>query len=295
MKSWLRRSKTGGSAAKGVPVASKATTKRGFTLVEMMVVAPIIILLIGAVIVTIVDLVGRSLSERGIASAALDIQDALDRIDIDTKMSGAFLARNNVVISSPQGYDNATQDFTSNLNGGNALILNSFATTSNISDPNRTLVYLANMPYACGSSSIAQNQVMTMNTVYFVKDSTLWRRTLAVAGYASKACAGVTAWQQPSCAPGTTGTLCLTNDQRLVSGVAATDFVVQYYSSPSTTTASAAAQSATESTRQSAMDLSATIQVTITARQTSAGRDLTRTGTIRVTRVGTLVKYVTPS
>ena len=63
---------------------------KGFTLVEMMVIAPIVILLIGAFIAAIVGLTGEVMSSRGSNVVAYDLQDALNRIEEDVKLSTSY-------------------------------------------------------------------------------------------------------------------------------------------------------------------------------------------------------------
>ena len=72
------------------------------------------------------------------------------------------------------------------------------------------------------------------------------------------------------------------------------EFSIEYFNAASDTSPSAAAQNTTITTRQTAMDLTDTIQVTLKAEATSAGRDIAQQGTIRVTRVGALITYATP-
>lgn len=272
--------------------------RAGFTLVEMLVIAPIVILLIGTIIYAIVQLTGEALAERSSAQLMGNVQSALNRIEEDTKISGAYLATNNVPLTSPQGYDNGTQNFASVSGNGNMLILNTFATTANPNNPSRSLVYLANMPNACGSTNLPQNQVMTVNTVYFTKLNTttnsteLWRRTLAIDGYLTKDCITPAPWQRPSCAPGMTGTMCVTQDEKLLSGIS--EFTIEYFNVASDTSPSSGAQNANATTRQSALDLASTIQVTIKATINGAGRDIEQQGTVRATRVGSMIKYATP-
>ena len=271
----------------------------GFTLVEMLIVAPIVILVIGTIIYAIVQLTGDAVAARSSAALIGNIQSSLDRIEADTEPSGAFLAKNNVTLSSPQGYNDGVQGFLSTSSAGDMLILNTFVTNGNPASASRTLVYVANLPNACGSANIAQNQVMTMNVVYFTKidpvtqSNELWRRTLAVNNYLSKDCAGVTPWQRPSCSPNVSGTLCTTQDEKLISGV--TDFTVQYFSSGSDTTEATNTRSATDTVRQTALDGTNTITVTLKAKVSIAGRDINQQGSVRITRTGSLIKYTTPS
>jgi len=270
---------------------------RGFTLVEMLIVAPMVIIIIGIIIVSIVTLTGESLAEGGRAQLLNDVQDSLDRIEADVKFSGSYLSTNNFTPTAPQGADNAAQKFVSVASGNDTLILNSFFTTTNPAISTRTLVYLPDTPFACNDASIVQNQVMTNNIVYFVKDSSLWRRTVATNTYASKACPSTTIWQQPSCPEAlmsTNTSLCIAQDELLLSGVQPSDFVVEYFLSASDATPASGTENSDPDARQIAIDKASTIQITLKGNRVYAGRDITQQGTIRVTRTGSIVKYATP-
>lgn len=266
----------------------------GFTLIEVLVIAPIVLLFIGAFISSIIYLTGDTLYESGRVKTMDDLHVALDRVESDVKMSGAFLATNNMTVTTPQGFNNDTTAFTNNAATGTTLILNTFVTNANPLSPTRGLVNLANMPNACGTPNFGQNQVMTMNTVYFVKDNSLWRRTVAANDYASRACAGVTMWQRPSCAPGIAGTLCVTQDEKLLSATGSITLTVDYYDSPSDVTPIAAALTGSTTARQAALDTSRTVRVTIVVQSSAAGREYTQQGSMRISRIGSLVKYATP-
>jgi len=282
--------------------------KQGFTLVEMMVIAPIVILLIGAFIALIVNLTGEVMSSRGANVLAYDVQDALNRIEADVKLSTTFLATNNIDVSSTkQGYsanpspNGGTANFT-NINksasGGSyqSIILNSLATDGNPVSLSTGLVYLANAPNTCDDYvEYSKNTPMTMNIVYFVDNTnTLWRRTIMPTNYndSSAYCGPNEPWQVPSCIKGyntSALTFCKTTDEKLISGVSPDDFNFSYYSSASSTVADAIATNTTASddARSTALQSTPTLSVSITARQSIAGRDLTRTGTLRVTRLDT--------
>jgi type II secretory pathway pseudopilin PulG len=270
--------------------------RTGFTIVEMLVVAPIVILVIGGFIAGLLYLTGDALMESRKVKLVNDTQTVLDQMEEDIKMSGAFLAVNNMAIVSPQGFNDATSNFTNvGLSTGPALILNTFVTNTNPQSQTRRLVNIADMPNLCSSgNAVYQNQVMTMNTVYFVKDNTLWKRTLATNGYASKVCSGTTIWQRPSCSPGRTGTMCLSQDEALLKVNGTLAIAVNYYDSPSSTTALNGAATGTDTARQAVMDTARTVQVTISATTQVAGRDVSQQSSIRVSRVGSLIKYATP-
>lgn len=265
--------------------------KAGFTLVEMLVVAPIVILAIGAFITLIVNMTGEVISSRASNMLAYDIQDAINRIDEDIRLSTSFLAENNIDLQNGQGIDDGTADFQNvSEENGVVLILNTYVTNGNPTSEDTGLVYLANQPSSCASPDVHQNTPLTMNVVYFIKDSTLWRRSIMPANYddGSSAVCG-TPWQQPSCSPGYDGSsmpFCKTNDIKLVEGVNVNSFSVQYFNSASASNANTVASDEEASTqvRANALLPSTTVNVSILASQKVAGRDVERNASIRSTR-----------
>lgn len=265
----------------------------GFTLIEILIVAPIVILIIGLFISMIITMTGDVLSTKGKSSMAYNIQDALNRIEQDVKLSGSYLAATNLIITSPQGYNNDTTAFhnaTTDTTIGPMLILNSYTTTSNPTTSVRNLVY-TNTPYACNSGSASLNFPLVMNVIYFVKGNTLWRRTIANSNYATIGCdivagASIVPWQQPSCAPGTTGTMCITQDIRLVDGVSSSGgFVINYYTSinPDVENTTASDGSQSDATRFANLQTTKISKITINATGVSAGRDIIQSGSVIVT------------
>ena len=283
----------------------KGHREQGFTFVEIAVVAPIVILAIGAFITAVVSMTGEVLVSRTSTQMVYNVQDALNRIDQDVKQSSTFLAETNIAITSPQGYaDNTTVFDNVDSTKGTMLILNTLATTGNPLATTSSIAYLNNSPNACGSLQ-GQNTPLTFNVVYFVKSNTLWRRTIAQSGYATNACnqtgSGTAApWQQPSCT--TAGGFCKTLDERLVDGVSTTGFNIQYFNGSGTnnenTAASANPSCNTAScvaTRNSALLSSSTINATIDAHQTVAGKDVEQVASIRSTRLETTATAIAPA
>ena len=275
---------------------SRAHKQQGFTLVEMLVVAPIVILAIGAFLTVIISMTGEVLASRASNTLSYTVQDALNRIEQDVKQSSSFLATNNVSLTAAnaQGYNDDDTNFT-NVGGGNdtGIILNMVATTGNPISSTSGYVYLKNKPNACASAQ-GNNTPFTYNVVYFIKDSTLWRRTIMPTSYTdttNTVCA--LPFQQPSCSPAymdskvAVATYCKTNDIKLVEGVTASDFVVQYFSGESTGTVNSTASDPSASTpdRNTALQSVTTTRVSITAKQTAAGRDVERAASLRASRL----------
>lgn len=271
----------------------------GFTLIEMLIVAPIVLVTIATFVGVIIFITGEVLGSRANNSLAYNIQDALNTIEDDVRLSSAFLATNNVTIASPQGYDNNTQSFqNAGSSNGEMLILNSMATTSTYYSPDRKLIPLKNLPNDCSSAQANQNQMMTLNTIYFVKDKALWKRTLLPSNYQTKGCNGAQPWQKPSCNAGTGG-ICTTKDTKLVELSNTSDsslgFDIQYYTTPQSTAELTAASTGTNAaTRQTALRTASSVVVTINATENVAGRSISYSATLRATRIGSLIEYATP-
>lgn len=254
---------------------------KAFTLVEMLVVAPIIILIIGVIINAMVQTTGEILATRSSASLTSNIQDALNTIENDVVNSGAFLATNNIALNTPQGIDNGTANFQNvSSTYGPAIILNSYGTTENPLKSEFEYIY-TKTPNSCDSSAIRSNPRLMFNIVYFIKDNALWRRVIAADNYEVAGC--TKPWQTPSCYPGVTGSFCKNQDKKMVEGVSINSLEISYYPNPNSTTpngiATDSAQS--DSARQAALATTNTVNVKITSNITVSGRDITQTGTIK--------------
>jgi len=266
------------------------TAEKGFTLIEMLVVAPIVILTIGAFLTVIINMTGEVLASRASNSLSYNVQDALNRMEQDVKMSNAFLATNNVM-GTNQGYNDDATAFT-NVGGtsGTSLILNAVATTTNPVSASSAYVYLKNKPNDC---SAPQNNVpFTYNIVYYIKNNTLYRRTIMPTNYndtTNTVCS--TPWQQPSCSPtymdAQSGSVfCKTKDVQLVDGVTPGNFSLQYFNGEATTNVNNPATTApTTAARNVALQSATTIGISITAQQTAAGRPIERAAILRVSRL----------
>jgi Tfp pilus assembly protein PilE len=269
---------------------SKRATSRGFTLVEMMIIAPIVILAIGAFITLIVNLTGEIMSSRGSNTVTYNVQNALNRIEEDVKLSAGFLQTNSIkfnATTNPQGRGNANSvtDFTAagDSTTGPALILNSLVTDGNPLSLDSRLIYLANQPNDCSNAAeYIKNRPMTMNIIYFIKDNTLWRRTVMPTGYdvGSNYCGSKAPWQRPSCVTATSHAFCKTNDERLVDNVAASGFNINYFNSASSSTP-------ISPTSNTVLQPATTAAISITSNSVVAGREIIGAGTVKASRLDT--------
>lgn len=278
----------------------------GFTIVELVVIMPIVILAIGAFLAVAIEMSGEVLASRAQNVLTYNAQDALNRIKADTKKANAFLAQNDVAVttSTYQGRNNTgvagstdTTGFVNAGTDGDTLILTLWATTGNPANPASELAYKSRAPNPCGSAQ-TQNTPFSYNVIYFVRDNTLWRRVLMPQGYRTDvnvaACGSTLSapgiaipWQRASCAPGYSTAHCGTQDERLVDGVTSANFQVRYFSQPtSSTEVSAARTDASLANRKALLSGIKTAGVTINATQKVAGRDVSVSSTLRATREG---------
>lgn len=273
------------------------TPKRGFTLIEVLVVAPIVILSIGAFIALIVTLTADTVASRGSSVLQYEVHDALSRIEEDIRRSAAFLATNDITLeaANPQGYTStpsthsttgSTVPFT-NINTNKALILKQFATKEKQRQSTQPgIIYLSNTPNAC-TGEYKKNTPMYVNIVYYIAEDSLWRRTITPTNYdtSSAFCNGPVE-QRPSCGPGTLHIYCKTEDTKLVSGVNQNGFTFRYYATAAATTAYA--NTGADSVRNTALAPLLSVEVELSAERSIAGKDIIKSGKIRTTRMNSL-------
>lgn len=281
--------------------------RRGFTIVELVVIAPIVILAIGAFITVAIQMSGEVLASRAQSSMIYSVQDALEKIQNDVQRANDFLAQNSISVTTTtkQGRnntgvtgDNDTTAFVNVGASGDTLILSIWATTANPKTTQSEISYMVNSPNPCGTAQ-TQNTPLNYNVVYFVRTvggvSSLWKRTLMPSNYATVACNAVSLnapavappWQRPSCAPGyTTGVFCLTEDEKLVDGVASNGFNIHYYPAADSFTEITGAVSTSNNVavRNSLLEGADTVSVSINASQIVSGREVATDASIRATR-----------
>lgn len=277
--------------------SSTPKKNQGFTLVEMLVVAPILILMIGAFIAMVISLTGEALRSRLTDGMTYSIQDALSQIQTDVELSTAFLAENDISLAtSGQGYgDTATTNSTVNFNnidtGHNAIILKLVATTENRNSPTAVPVYEANAPNTCSNPALyVSNTPMYVNIVYFVENNTLWRRVIMPSNYATGSAYCGTTWQRPTCTPSyiaASRTFCKAADTALISAPDGIEVSIGYYASPESTTLVGAATNSANSTavRNTSLQGTKTVETALSITQDISGETLQRNGEIRATRL----------
>lgn len=258
---------------------NKPRRSRGFTLIEILVISPILILTIGGFVYTLTTIVSDALAIRDNNTMVYDTQTALDRIEQDARLSTQFLTTSGV-LPSPQGSDSnftGTAAFTA---GSNVLIMSTLSTTINPLDPARQVVYYAT-PNPCDATQV-YNAPLPTTVIYYVYNGSLYRRSYVpvwTTGSGPNQVCASQVWQQDSCLPGYTAAQtaptgqCQTSDAKLLDNVQS--LTTAYYSGAGSTS-DLGASGATGAT---------TIGVTLSASKTTAGQTITNTATVRASKL----------
>lgn len=270
--------------------------RSGFTVVEVLVIAPVVLLTIAAFIGVLIALTGEVLVARSSNTLAYDTQSGLNMIEHDIRRSGSFLATNNLNLTSPQGENNTSVAFQNATNRTNprsdVLILNMIAITNSADRSATTPVWLRNSPYSCDDTRRQNNQVMTYNVVYFVDTSgTMWRRVIMPPTYTDTSTRCTEPDQRPSCMPGRTESICIAQDARVLNDV--TSLKVRYFTSAGSTSpiASASDHTVSSDARNELFSGTTTAQIDISSTKPVAGQDVTYSSSVRSTRIGSLINY----
>lgn len=244
----------------------------------MLIIAPVVILAISGFVALMITMIGDSLATRDSNTLTFETQDALERIEDDTRLTTQFLTTTNT-LPSPQGSDSNYTGTAAFTNTSNTLIMGGLTTDKNPVDTSRQLVFYANQPNDCGTLQ-NYNRPFQEKIIYFINNGSLWRRSV-VPDYNtttpvndSTVCSAP--WQQNSCSPGYTGSRCQRNDIEVMKNISS--FTIKYLSSPSSDVDLGAGQ---------ALSANA-IEVIITGQKTVKGRVVTSTGTIRGTKLNSI-------
>lgn len=255
--------------------------RAGFTLVEMLVIAPLVLLVIAALISAMIAMIGDTLVASSRADTAYSMQDTLSQIEQDSRVATNFMSSFSY-LKSPQGRDGSTGSFS--FSSYKDLILTQQATTASPYNDTRDLVYYANQPTACNAdlSLMSGNRSLNLRVVYFLLTNsdgtkTLWRRTILNDWNKNATADGSTVcnnpWQRSSCPVGSTvssaaGATCQAIDQRMLDNV--TSFIPTFYTSSGSTTTNPASASS--------------VSVAITVAQKVSGNTVSQTSAVRATR-----------
>lgn len=199
----------------------------GFTLVEVAVIAPIVILVLGGILALLIGLMSNNLASRGELETIENMNSALTTIEDDIKLASAFRTKIDTDFSDPygKGIGNAWS-YKGNGAGDRVLIMRTYATTRSPRDSLKSPVYINDN--GCSTDALLSNPALNANMIYFVENGNLYRRTLT--DIDEDTCSPQ--FQRQSCPPGVASpnALCKTDDALLLTNVSRFD--VEYNDNP---------------------------------------------------------------
>lgn len=249
----------------------------GFTLIEIAVVAPIVIIAITGILALLINLMGNNLAARQEVAIVHEANAALNTIEDDVKLTSQFLITTDPAFTDPYGPDSAGDSwyYKGDGAGDRELILRAYATTLSPRHSNKQPVYINEN--GCAADTILSNPALTTNIIYFLRDNDLYRRTLTRTDQTT--CAPQ--FQRQSCPPdlASPNAICQTNDELMIADI--NTFDVRYYASPESTTELDVYSSTDPDILQNAN----TIEVELTIDRRLSGRPFELTRTLRVSKL----------
>lgn len=242
---------------------------RGFSTVELTLVMTIIPIITMVLIVFLFNSIFESRRSASQATYDSRAQEAMDWLERDIRYATEFSDNLDLnTHSDPVGY-NAANDFSYAGQNANSrtLIIMSPSTTQGSLNSARQVIYQDDY-YRCAIPSY--NPPLLYASVYFLKNGTLYKRTLPASGIAT--CGGVVA-QKRSCPRTTPG--CTVFDEIIAQNVSR--FSVSYYSSNGTHLSDAY-------TNASDLLEATTVEIILTL-TSSGGNPVSSTITLRNTRI----------
>ncbi len=245
--------------------------QQGFTLIEVAVVAPIMILVAISIIAILIILVSSTVQPNARSLIMQQEEKALDVIESDINNSYAYISSTSsygFLSTLPANFaDSASSDYSSPPSGTTVIALKTFNQIIDSTDSSRTKVLPAFKDTASCSNTtdLSASNIAPIVVVYYVKNNTLYRRTLVDTTNPST-CGTKLARQ--SCL-----TSCAAEDTALVQVDALRTFSVVYYTGITNdivTTDPTAARSA---------------KVTITAASDAGGDSVEYTSSLRAARL----------
>ncbi|HKR82477.1 MAG TPA: type II secretion system protein [Candidatus Saccharimonadales bacterium] len=151
----------------------KLQNNAGFTLIEILVICPILMVVIAYTMNYLFSQYGQLVKQQGVVNLQLAAQEVTFTMQDDVFFSNAFTTNINSNLSDPYAPSGGWKATTI----PQTLILSNPALTSSHRDPNRLPVYINTV--GCSPQSVLeQNDPLYNNTIYFVSGTNLYKRTL---------------------------------------------------------------------------------------------------------------------
>ncbi|MEK7621281.1 MAG: type II secretion system protein [Patescibacteria group bacterium] len=193
--------------------------QHGFTLVEVAIVTPVMILTALGIVAILITLVSSTVGPNARSILMQQEEKALDSMESDINNSSGILSSS----LSANFTDTAGGDYSSPPSGTTVLRIQTYDQITNPNDSSGTRVIPAFKDSAACSNitSLAANNIAPIVVVYYVKDNVLYRRTLT--DTTTPATCGIKLAKQ-SCLSG-----CASKDTALVNAENLSNFSIIYY------------------------------------------------------------------
>lgn len=257
---------------------------QGFTIVELAVIVPILVVAVLVLFNSIFFLVRSSSIDQATINITYDAQNALGIIENDAVLTSTFLPTTGPTITD--AYKPATNSNQwsyigdSQTSANRVLILKAYNTSGHPMSTTRQPSFLSAL--GCDAANIYSNDVLQYNLIYFVSNGNLYRRHALDTTQAT--CAPI--YQKQSCpsletlGTGSRDISCQADDELVAANVTA--FTITYYPSKTSTTpidVYALGQDPESVTAAAAVDISITI-----AKQ-AYGKTVSHTSSLRIAKI----------
>lgn len=249
---------------------------KGFTIIELVVVFPIVAIVIGALLVVLVELVVDNATTKSQSELTYTAQAALDVIERDITYATDFMPNKDSSVIDPYVSDAAggAWSYTGSSSDVRTLILRGYETQNPIGASTQTLI--RSQDNSCDAQQ--SDNLISYNTVYFVKGGNLYKRILTNTGVSVRC---TSAYQKQSCPAdlASPNAACKVDDTLLATNVTA--FKIDYYSSADNSTPIDAYATG----GGVSLDSAVSAQVTISMRRNVAGNNIDASRSVRVAKL----------
>lgn len=216
---------------------SSKNNQRGFTLIEVGIVVPILLLIVLGLVSSLYFAYTIYVTERVQAQSSYDISEGLSMIEKDVSLSSQFLSTNDATTTDAYlpASNGGTWSYLGESENVRALILRTYTSTTNPESNNRSPVFVNQL--GCSADRVYYNDVLDYNTIYFVSQNNLYRRrivnstspSLCQTAYQAQSCPSLETLGTP-----TRNAACASDDELIVKDVI--DFRVTYYQNSASST-----------------------------------------------------------
>lgn len=252
----------------------------GFTLVEVGIVVPMLIVMLLGLTSTLYMALRANVTQQVQTTSAYDIQEGLSIVERDVALASQFLdtTDSTAIEAYPPTANGGKWSYVGDGATQRALILRLYATTTNPDSNDRQPVFINQV--GCSTDRIYYNDAADYNTIYFLLNNNLYRRR--VLKTTASTCS--VPYQQQSCPSletlksGSRDSSCQSDDELIISGVSS--FTVDYYG-----VGSDLLDAYDETTGVTTMQNAASIDVIITTTRKAMGKDTKITSSLRMQKL----------